>query len=334
MPSPAAMARPANVGFGGFTTGNGAAVTVSEDAARRARADSSGTRARSRRPSTETPRGSVLDARTAKSRGAGRPRRRHRGETRETVVDSFARARERPPRVCDAPRGAETGGGVRGGDATRARDARRVERRRGDDDERDSQDGDGGADDARNSSSSSRRTRFVRRDTRGFGRVRVCDWERRDRRRLRRRGVGTRAGFIRRRAAGETPRGGARGVALASVAGARVGGERRRRRRRRGIQTAVRGTRARGEYRSYLPFAHASRRGTARGDRATRRRVDSRETPSDRIRIRARVFGAVRARLVRVLATGLANPCPCFSAVLSRTSAPRLLAGWTRSSAR
>ena len=34
------------------------------------------------------------------------------------------------------------------------------------------------------------------------------------------------------------------------------------------------------------------------------------------------------------LAAGLANPCPCFSAVLSRTSAPRLLAGWTRSSAR
>ena len=69
VPSPAAMARPANVGFGGFTTGNGAAVTVSEDAVRRARR-LFGDDSAEKTPRTKTPGGSGLDARTAKTAAA------------------------------------------------------------------------------------------------------------------------------------------------------------------------------------------------------------------------------------------------------------------------
>ena len=160
-----------------------------------------------------------------------------------------------------------------------------------------------------------------------------CDWERRDRRRLRR-GVGTRAGFIRRRAAGETPRGGARGVALASVAGARV---------------AAANADADADAGGFKPpfAAHApaavpvapsirpcfpARHG-ARGPRdpPPRRFSGNAERPDSNPRPRLRRRPCATYSRPR---TGLANPCPCFSAVLSRTSAPRLLAGWTRSSAR
>ena len=96
VPSPAAMARPANVGFGGFTTGNGAAVTVSEDAVRRARR-LFGDDSAEKTPRTETPGGSGLDARTAKTAAARGDFADDTAEKRERrSSDPYARARTPP----------------------------------------------------------------------------------------------------------------------------------------------------------------------------------------------------------------------------------------------